>query len=201
MNRIQRRHAGESGAGSRRRSLIYATVAVAIVGIIVAVAFASRVPKTASDAPQYANIKPGDPAPVFAVSTTNGAFDLAHSGGKPTFLEVFATWCPHCQAEVAVINDLYAKYGTRVNFVGVSGSPYGMDQASPESQADVYSFSQKFGVKYPIAFDPGMGVAKSYLQGGFPTVVVIGKDNTIVKVESGEEPPKTLAADIDAALK
>ena len=37
-------------------------------------------------------------APQFEVATTAGYFDLSKTR-KPVFLEIFATWCPHCQRE------------------------------------------------------------------------------------------------------
>ena len=37
------------------------------------------------------------------VSSNAGPFDLA-SVSTPVLLEVFATWCPHCQREVPVVN-------------------------------------------------------------------------------------------------
>lgn len=39
---------------------------------------------------------------------------------KPVFLNVWATWCPPCVAELPSIEDLYAEYGKDVNFILVS---------------------------------------------------------------------------------
>ena len=172
----------------RNRMILYVSVAVVAIVLIVAVGFASRVPKTASNAPIQSTIKVGDAAPAFAVSTTSGPFDLKTTlaGGKAVFLEVFATWCPHCQRETPIIDGLYAKYGSRVAFVGVSGSPYAIDSQSPETQQDVIGFQQQFHVTYPIAYDPDLTVAKLYLQGGFPTIVVINKAGKVDYINSGE---------------
>ena len=54
-----------------------------------------------------------------------GPFNLPKADHKPVLLEVFATWCPHCQHEVSVLNPLFHQYGDKVHFVAVSGSPYG----------------------------------------------------------------------------
>jgi thiol-disulfide isomerase/thioredoxin len=172
----------------RRRTIIYVTLAVLAIGAIVAVGIAVRSTsvQNASDAPTIAQISVGQVAPTFAVSTTAGPFDLAKGDGKPTLLELFATWCPHCQREVKVLDGLYARNGPRVNFVAVSASPLGVDSVTAESQADVIAFMQKFGVSYPIAFDPDLDVARKYLQGGFPTIVLIGKDGKILAIGSGE---------------
>jgi thiol-disulfide isomerase/thioredoxin len=206
MSRAQRRPSIPSRAeieaqAKRRRIAVIASLSVMAIVIIVAVALASRVPKAASDAPLNSVLTVGQKAPEFAVSTTGGPFDLAAANGKPTFLEVFATWCPHCQRETAVLNELFAKYGSRVNVVAVAGSPYAMeDQSAEETQADVVAFGQRFGVTYPIAFDATLDVAKKYLQGAFPTLVLIGTDGRVQAIAEGEVPLGNIATTLDASL-
>ena len=98
-----------------------------------------------------------------------------------------------------VLNELYAKYKGRVNFVAVAGSPYdiagppGEGPGNPEDQADVVAFAEHFKVNYPVAFDPKLDVAGKYLQSGFPTVVVIGADRKIEAMAAGEIPLKSLS--------
>jgi cytochrome c biogenesis protein CcmG/thiol:disulfide interchange protein DsbE len=203
MNRTERREIIQSAASrqilaSRRRAVVIVSVAVMAILIIVAVVLASRVPKAASDAPISATLAVGQKAPLFAVATTNGPFDLAASAGKPTLLEVFASWCPHCQREVPVLDRLYAKYKGRVNLVSVAGSPYGIDQTQPESQADVIAFMTQFKATYPIAFDPNLDVARKYLEGGFPTLVLIGADGNVAAIRDGEVPEGDLTKALDA---
>jgi thiol-disulfide isomerase/thioredoxin len=205
MNRAERRQVVPSRAqlasqAKRRRVIVLASFGVLAVIIVIAVALSSRVPKAASDAPISATLHVGQQAPEFAVSTTGGPFDIAHAGDKPTLLEVFATWCPHCQHETVVLDNLYATYKDRANIVAVSGSPYGMDSSQPESQADVVDFMTKFNVQYPVAFDPNLSVAKAYLQGGFPTIVLIGRDGTVAAIRDGEIPIADLKSVLDAAL-
>jgi peroxiredoxin len=206
MNRVERRQGGGPtqaelrAQAQRRRAILFGSLAMLAIVILIAVGLASRVPKAASEAPSYAKIKVGDKAPTFAVSTTGGLFDLANAGGKPTLLEVYATWCPHCQKETATLNALYDAYHTKANIVAVSGSPYAIDESSPETQADVAAFMERFSVRYPLAFDPSLDVAKKYLQGGFPTIVLIGKDGTVVGLRDGEVPGPDLSKALDAAV-
>jgi thiol-disulfide isomerase/thioredoxin len=207
MNRAERRRGGppsraELEASIKRRNLIlYISLAVVALVVIVAVGYANRSGevKTASDAPTYAQIPIGSQAPTFAVSSTGGPFDLATAGGKPTLLEVFATWCPHCQREAPVLSRLSDKFKGQANILGVSGSVTGMDSA-PETQADVVAFTAKYGARYPVAFDGAMDVAKKYLQGGYPTIVLIGKDGKILAVGSGEVPADGLQKAIANAV-
>ena len=117
------------------------------------------------------------------------------------FLEIFATWCPHCQHEVPTLDALHKKYGDRMDFVGVSGSPYGMDDQSPSSQLDVVNFEKTFGVTYPIAYDPSLDVASKYMLDGYPSLVIIDKTGKVAYLASGEISGKTLTTEINKALK
>jgi thiol-disulfide isomerase/thioredoxin len=198
MSRVQRRQAAPSM--DRRKLVLYGSLGLIAIIAIVAVALASRVPKAASDAPVYAKLQIGDAAPRFAAATTAGPFDSATADGKPILLEVFATWCPHCQHETSVLNDLYKQYNGKVDIVAVSGSNVGMDSNSAETQADVMHFAQQFSVKYPIAYDANLDVAKKFLQGGYPTIVVIDKARKVAYVDSGEIDKATLAKHLNAAL-
>ncbi|GAC1416553.1 MAG: hypothetical protein NVSMB5_06760 [Candidatus Velthaea sp.] len=183
---------------------MFVTLGVLAIALIAFVALANNgavpgVPKAATEVRQQAKLKVGQQAPPFSVSTTAGPFDLA-TAHTPVLLEVFATWCPHCQREVPVLDALAKKYGKRMTFVAVSGSGFGMDGTSVESQADVVAFSQKYGVAYPVAFDPDLKVANAYLQTGFPTIVIIKKDKTISSLQDGEIPSAALDKAITAAL-
>lgn len=182
-----------------RKIIIYATLAVIAIFAIVAVALANRVSHAALTTNPSTVLKVGDTAPPFTVTTNIGPFDLA-AVSTPVFLEVFATWCPHCQHEVPVVDALARSYAGKVTFVGVTGSPYGIDGSSPENQADLDGWVQKLNVTYPVAFDPDLKVANAYLQGGYPTVVVIGADKKIHYIGSGELAPAVLAKAIDSVL-
>ena len=114
--------------------------------------------KNASQAPAVGKAQVGQPAPEFSVATTAGLFDLKGTD-KPVFLEVFATWCPHCQRETAVIDRLYNHFKSRVDFVGVSGSDTAIDGTTAASQLDVLKWAQRFNVQYPVAYDASLGVA------------------------------------------
>ena len=184
-----------------RKNLTYATIAVVVIALIVGVALASRVPKAATNGPtESAKIKAGDAAPPFSVPTNGGTFDLA-AVSTPVLLEVFATWCPHCQRETAVLNDLAKRYAGKVAIVAVSGSPYGLDGSRPETQEDVNQFGAQYKVAYPIAFDQSLDVARKYLQKGYPTLVLIDAHKKIRWINDGEIPEADITKQLNAVLK
>jgi len=186
------------------RTPAIATIAVIAVLVLGAIAWYALKPshelQSASQAPAIGKAALGGTAPQFEVSTTAGLFDLSKTT-KPVFLEVFATWCPHCQRETAVIDKLFAAYGSRVAFVGVSGSDTAMDHTSAATQNDVLQWAQQFDVKYPVAYDPLQAVADLYLQGAFPTLCVIDRHKKIVYLDAGEISYGVLAAALEKALK
>jgi thiol-disulfide isomerase/thioredoxin len=180
------------------RLILWVSIAVIIVGVFVAIRFANTggVQKSSTQAPVLGTAQLGQTAPSFQAATDHGYFDLA-TVNKPVFLEVFATWCPHCQRETSVIDKLYQKYKNQVDFIAVTGSNVGMDHQSPASEQDTLNFVQQFHAQYPVAYDGSMNVAQRYLQGGYPTLVVIDANKTISYLSSGE----TSFAELDSAIK
>ncbi|MGA8574515.1 MAG: TlpA disulfide reductase family protein [Candidatus Cybelea sp.] len=156
--------------------------------------------ENASQSPTIGKAQIGQPAPNFEVATTAGLFDLSRTT-KPVFLEVFATWCPHCQRETTVIDRLYRAYRRRVDFVGVSGSQYAMDSTTAASQLDLLDWVRRFHVEYPVAYDPLLNVANLYLQGGFPTIAIISRDKKVTYLNSGELSYQELAGAIAKVLR
>jgi len=202
VNRARRRQRVRSAQAPRspiRLAAIGGTIL--LLAAIVAVVLINRatVPRSASEAPIYAPLNAGEKAPPFAVTTLDGRRIDSNAVQKPILLEVFATWCPHCQHETALLNALHARFGERLQIIAVSGSATAADRSSPESLDDVRGFARYFRVSYPIAFDPDLGVAKHYLQGAFPAIVFIDRDKVVRSVESGEVPLKQLIADAKKA--
>ena len=66
-------------------------------------------------------IKKGEVLPAFSLKDRA---DVLHSpdefAGKYVVYDFWATWCPDCRADVPAMKELYAKYGDKVAFVGVS---------------------------------------------------------------------------------
>lgn len=184
-----------------RKNLMYLTIAVVVIAAIAAVGLANRgaISNTAQTVDPDSKLTVGSVAPTFSINTNAGPFDLA-TVTTPVFLEVFATWCPHCQREVPIVDALAKAYAGRVSFVGVSGSPYGMDENSPETQDDVNTWVQKLNVTYPVAYDPDLKIANEYLQGGYPTIVMIDSHKVVRYINSGEQTPQELETALNNVL-
>jgi thiol-disulfide isomerase/thioredoxin len=185
---------------NRRTAQIATGVVIIAIVVVAALAYHFGPERhrivAASQTPLVGKARLGQRAPGFTVATNAGFFDL-NAVRKPVFLEVFATWCPHCQRETKVIERLYARYHSRVAFVAVSGSNTAMDGSSDSSELDVLDWIKRFNVRYPVAYDPLLDVANLYMQGGFPTLAVIGTDKKVDYLDDGE----IEYAELDAALR
>jgi thiol-disulfide isomerase/thioredoxin len=66
-------------------------------------------------------IKKGESIPAFTLEDRAG---VAHSqdefAGRYVVYDFWATWCPDCRADVPAMKELYAKYGDKATFVGIS---------------------------------------------------------------------------------
>jgi thiol-disulfide isomerase/thioredoxin len=142
----------------------------------------------------------GAPAPAVSEPTAKGAFDSSKSA-KPFVVEFFAVWCPHCQREVAVLNELEKADGDRADIIAVPASPFGFDKSSVLQQADVDRFAQQFDVQYRIGFDDLFSASYDYGVASFPTFYVVDASRHVVAVEAGEVPFEKLHADVLAALQ
>ena len=67
-------------------------------------------------------LTPATPAPAVRVTDLDGReLDLAdYVGHRPLFIEFWATWCPICEAMMPRVRAAHARYGDRVEFLGVN---------------------------------------------------------------------------------
>ncbi len=69
-----------------------------------------------------AQVKDGDAAPDFKFKTPDGTeYTMASFKGKLVFIDVWATWCPPCRAEIPALKALEKTFeGQDVVFVSIS---------------------------------------------------------------------------------
>ncbi len=66
-----------------------------------------------------------------------------YKGNKAILVDVFATWCPPCIAEIPTLIELKNKYKDKFEIVSVL-----FEQDKPKEE--VLEFIKKFGINYPI---------------------------------------------------
>jgi thiol-disulfide isomerase/thioredoxin len=142
----------------------------------------------------------GASAPAISEPTAKGTFDSTTSA-KPYVIEFFAVWCPHCQREVPVVNQLQRVDGDRADIIAIPASPFGFDKSSSLQQADLDRFAHEFGVDYRIGFDGIFAASYDYGITSFPTFYFVNSDRHVTAVEGGEVPFEKLQADLEASLQ
>ncbi|HEX8200711.1 MAG TPA: TlpA disulfide reductase family protein [Isosphaeraceae bacterium] len=102
--------------------------------------------------------------------------EFAHYRGRPVFLNVWATWCPPCVAELPSIARLAANPALRdVAFLCVSVD---------EDVETVRRFVRDRGMTLPVAWDAGTMPAVFRTE-GIPATFIIAPDGRIVRAEVG----------------
>jgi len=118
---------------------------------------------------------------------TGEAFDLQGTRGRPTVVNFFASWCPPCNAEAP---DLvaFAQAHPDVSFVGVAVS---------DERADAEAFVAKYGLPYPVVYDPQGATGDVWRVTGIPTTFFLDARgevrDTIVGAASREQFEASLA--------
>ena len=116
-------------------------------------------------------------APNFKLPTLSGQ-QLSLSdfrGGQSAIVFFWATWCPHCRAQLKGLNamkaDIEAK-GIKVLLVDLG-----------EKAQQVSSYTQKNNITYEVFLDEDSKVADEYNLIGVPTFFFIGADGVIKAVD------------------
>lgn len=94
---------------------------------------------------------------------------------ETVFMNIWATWCPPCIAEMPDINDLYGKVGDDVKFVMISVD---------EEPTTALAFLKSKGFDFPVYFLKN-GLPKTYSSSSIPTTYVISPEGQIVSEHSG----------------
>jgi cytochrome c biogenesis protein CcmG/thiol:disulfide interchange protein DsbE len=153
----------------------------------------------AGKAPDYERALAGAPKPLAQLYEQGNqllpggtaAFQrrLEQLRGHPIVVNKWASWCGPCREEFPWFQDLSAKLGKRIAFVGVD---------SNDSAAAARTFLNELPVPYPSYSDPGQDIAR-YLNAtaGFPATVIYDSSGQPVHVQQGQYASESdLGADI-----
>ncbi|TXK45836.1 TlpA family protein disulfide reductase [Pontibacter qinzhouensis] len=97
--------------------------------------------------------------------------------GKVVFLNIWATWCPPCIAEMPNIQKLYEKVGSdKIAFVLLSVDEGGVDK--------VKKFIDRKGYTFPV-YMPASQFPQEFHSNAIPTTFIIAPDGKIVAKQEG----------------
>lgn len=168
-------------------SIVAGVVAVLAIGLFVAtrtmsdelfpVSVGGKAPDFKAN-PLLEPVYPVAPDAAFTsqeVSDRTPAKSLGDYKGDVVLLNIWATWCAPCRAEMPSIERLHREFGPRgLKIVAVSVD-------DPGQQKAVRDFARELGLTFEILQDPSHDIQKSYQTTGVPETFVLGRDGVIRK--------------------
>jgi len=142
--------------------------------------WASRVPSTVAGARQIPSPREGFPAPDFSLDTLGGELaTLSAYRGQVVIVNLWASWCGPCRAEMPALQNVYAAHRERGIEVLAVNSTF------QDSEADAQAFAQNLGLTFPILLDREGAVSRRYLLRALPSTFFIDRQGVIRSVIVG----------------
>jgi cytochrome c biogenesis protein CcmG/thiol:disulfide interchange protein DsbE len=119
----------------------------------------------------------GLPVPQVEGTDFTGKPVAITADGRPKVLLFLAHWCPHCQAEVPVIQQ-WVNGGGLPDGVDLVSVATGIDPNAPNYPPDAWL--QREGWTSPVLVDPSNKIAQAYGLPAYPYFVFVGSDGKVV---------------------
>jgi peroxiredoxin len=123
----------------------------------------------------------GSAAPDFKLPDLNGKeVRSSQLRGSVVVLDLWATWCEPCLADIPMFNRLHEKFESRgVKVIGIA--------VESGWTKDIKLHVGRLAIKYPVLVGNDK-IVEQYQMIGFPTTYLIGKDGKIAKKYTGTVP-------------
>jgi len=168
----------------RWNALLIGIITLGIVWIL-----ASRIEVSASGPSALPNPQIGFAAPDFTLDTLDGGtITLSELRGQPVLINLWASWCPPCRAEMPALDTVYRKY-REAGFVVLA-----VNTTFQDSEADARAFAQNLGLTFPILLDRDGAASRRYQLQALPTSFFVGRDGTIRDIVIGGPMSEALIA-------
>jgi peroxiredoxin len=112
----------------------------------------------------------GEKAPAFQATTLDGenvSLESAVAAKKWLFLTFWATWCPYCQAALPELKKVYESYKSK-DMIFLAVNP-GVN----DSLEKIQLYVKKHDIPYPVVFDKGAIITRSFGVFGAPFVIIV----------------------------
>lgn len=132
------------------------------------------------------------PPPALTLTALNGApVDLAAHDGRPSVINLWATWCAPCRREMPALAEAQRAH-PEVRFLLINQG---------EGEASVRDFLAREGLSFDhMLLDPAMATQRHYRTVGIPVTLFLHADGRLARAHTGEIAPERIAAEI-ARLK
>ncbi len=141
---------------------------------------ASVIPGADVSSAEIASPQEGFLAPDFTLDTLDGgAVTLSAFRGQVVVVNLWASWCPPCRAEMPAFQALYEDFAAQGLVV------LGVNTTFQDSEAQAIFFATTFGLTFPIAFDRSGEVARAYGMRALPSTFFVDAQGVIRQVTIG----------------
>ncbi|MBI5946187.1 MAG: TlpA family protein disulfide reductase [Chloroflexi bacterium] len=122
----------------------------------------------------------GFAAPDFTLKTPTGeTFTLSELRGNAVLVNLWATWCPPCRAEMPSIEKMYQEYKDQ-GFIVLA-----VDMTHQDNPLAIAPFIQEYSLTFPILLEETGDVAAAYQLRSLPSSYFINRDGIINEVVIG----------------
>ncbi len=136
--------------------------------------------KTRDSTAQTPAPQKGFHAPDFELETLTGeTIKLSDLRGQAVLVNLWATWCPPCRAEMKSIETVYNEYKDQGFTVLAVNMTY------QDDPLEIMPFAKGQGLTFPILLDTTSEMANAYQLKSLPSSYFINRDGTINEVVIG----------------
>lgn len=159
----------------RVTGLFSLTLVLGVVGI-----WLSAAPTSTTTGGRIPAAREGFLAPDFELETLDGGeLRLTDFRGQVVLLNLWASWCPPCRAEMPAIQALYTKYQ------GQDLAVLAVHMTHQDSIPAAQAFVEELGLTFPVLLDRTGLVANLYRMRALPSTFIIDGEGVIREVVIG----------------
>lgn len=125
----------------------------------------------------YKKEKTREKFPNFSCTIDSVLYNNETLKGKITFINFWFAACAPCVAEIDALNEIYSKQK--------SNSYFNFLSISVDDPQAINMFVEKYNVKYPVLYLPKADVQKMGFVRGYPTSIILDKDEFVIYKHSG----------------
>ena len=183
--RVAKRAANIIDSSARRRLVVLGGVAAIVLAACSANTDNRSVQSSnAANNTGQVDASVGESAPTYVTTSLDGdTVSLADLRGQVVILNVWATWCSPCRAEIPELQALHEKYNSKgLKLIGVSIDNEGTD-------GNVRRFIKNLKMTYPIWRDYDDGISSKFRIVGVPATFLIDREGIVRWKKTGPISP------------
>lgn len=140
----------------------------------------SRAPEGATTAGLIPAPQAGFLAPDFSLSSLDGqTISIDELRGQVILVNVWATWCPPCRAEMPAMQRVYEEYHAQGFEI------LAVNSTAQDTLSNLDPFIAEYGLTFPILLDESGSITRPYRVMSLPTSFFVGRDGIISEVVVG----------------